>query len=206
MRLTVVRPVVPWFMIFHHSATLIELHRITKGSTAHFAMRRLTLILVFLTFSLSARAAGWVYMGNYPYLYDHGSAKWTYSPAPVIWHQDIHTGYWYNIGTAPANLAPENVMGREVRIYSTLEGLYYYLSFSTYDPIYGTATVDGYSFNFYYHYKKITNNQAQIIAYDGGQAYDYTLLFDDASSGYWDGSSIDLYGVYDYYGSFDLIR
>lgn len=167
-------------------------------------MKKLALITLFLLSYVSANAAGWVYMGYYPYMYDNSTARWSYSPAPVIWHQDLFTAGWYNIGTPPPNLTPSNLHGRTIEVWSTLEQMYYDFSFSSYDQYYGVATVGVYSFGFYYVYKEITNSQAQILAYDGSQLYDYTLVFQTATSGYWDGYSINNDGVFSYYGTFNL--
>lgn len=160
--------------------------------------------ILFLSISASAQTAGWVYMGYYPFMYNGDTAKWSYSTSPVIWHQDIFNGGWYFIGNQPPNLTPENLYGRTIQVWSAVERIYYDLGFSSFEQFYGAASVGGNSLGFYYVYKKITNNQAQILAFDGSQMYDYSLVFETTNSGIWEGYTINNNGVFAYYGTFIL--
>jgi len=74
-------------------------------------MKKFSLILVLFFAATCVSATGWVYLGNYPYIYDAETSGWSYASAPVLWHQDVVSGEWKEIGEQPENFVPETLEG-----------------------------------------------------------------------------------------------
>ena len=80
-------------------------------------MKKLAVLSLMLFTAWSANAAGWVYMGLYPYMYDSNLGQWSRSAEPFLYHQNVYSGQWYQMGAAPPRYAPNSLIGLGIDLY-----------------------------------------------------------------------------------------
>ena len=153
-------------------------------------MKTLAIISILFLSTLSTKAADWVYMGLYPYMYDLNTARWSYSAAPVMWYQDVYTHEWGVIGEQPPINSLEFLPGLMIRTWSNqgkVIDIYFYIEneASLDDPL-----LPGLE-NYLYYYEELRNNKAVIAMKDQvfGLEESFTLALDftEYAAGYFSG-------------------
>lgn len=153
-------------------------------------MRTRAIILILFVATLTTKAADWVYMGLYPYMYDLNTARWSYAAAPVIWYQDVYTQEWGVIGEQPPINSLEYLPGLMIRIWSNqgeVFDIYFYID--------NEASLDDPRFpgpaDYIYYYEELRNDKAVIAMKDQvfGQEESITLALDftEYAAGYFSG-------------------
>lgn len=142
-------------------------------------MKALSTLLYLFTASLSAKAAGWVYMGFYPYMYDLNTDRWNYASAPVIWYQDIHTNEWGFIGEQPPINSLESLPGLMIRTWSNrgnVIDIYFYVDN---EALLVDSRIPGEA-DYLYYYEELPDDKAVIALKDQvlGQEESITLTLD----------------------------